>query len=469
MKRAIALIILLLFCCSRAEMTDSPLHSIHKEHEKIFSDSLFSSGAAVSMPISSGRLSHLIYGFIPYWEREYRCPDWRLVSRVAYFSCTLNRLGQITGCRHFRESPAIDSAKAAGVKIDVCVSLFSESDINALLSTPAFRRRCISEIIDTMLAFGANGVNIDFEFPGYGYGGYFLDFAREFRESLDARAHGAWLSVDLPAVDWRSTFWTDSLRNFFDAFFVMCYGYHWRTSPSTGPIDPLDDPTEFYDIAYSIYHYKTQSGTPGKIILGLPLYGYDWACNDSIRGASTIGTGTAVVYATAIARAESIGKLWDDNASSPWYRYRTTTWHQCWFSDSMSLDMRFEFAIDESLMGVGFWALGYDRGSHSLWNAIRNRFWTGDNVARGHILRPELKIVVSPNPFNSACEINISHVPKSAFAKIISPDGRVVFRKMITESSGRFIWNPSGLPAGVYLLEVMADGNVFMKKIIYLR
>ena len=250
---------------------------------------------------------------------------------------------------------------------------------------------------------------------------------------------------------------------------MMCYGYHWRTSPSTGPIDPLDDPTEFYDIAYSIYHYKTQSGAPGKIILGLPLYGYDWACNDSIRGASTIGAGTAVVYATAIARAESIGRLWDDNASSPWYRYRTTTWHQCWFSDSMSLDMRFEFAIDESLMGVGFWALGYDRGSQSLWNAIRNRFWTGDNVAQGHILRPELKVVVSPNPFNSACKINISNVPKSAFAKIISPDGRVVFRKMITESSDCFIWNPSDLPAGIYLLEVMADGNVFMKKITYLR
>ncbi len=350
---------------------------MHYEHEQFFKDSLFHH-RAVPQQVQKGaaELSHITYGFVPYWERTYNCPRWDLVSRIAYFDCTIDSDGSITDTHYWYSASVVDDALANGVAVDLCIAQFTNSTINALISSASARANGIHNSIEAMLARGGTGINIDFEYPSSGYGDEFVTFMAEFRDSLDARGPGYWLSVCLPDVDWGDAYYTDQLKNYCNAMFIMAYGCHWSGSAYTGAVDPLDDPTESWDIAYSVNHYVTQSGAPEKIVLGLPAYGYDWPCDGPDKGAATTGSGSATLYINAIAHAETYGRLWDTDATSPWYRY--SSWHQCWYSDSTSLEARYAYAKAQGLQGVGWWALGYDDGDPAFWGAVEEQFSMGD-------------------------------------------------------------------------------------------
>ncbi len=372
--RTAVLGVFIIFLAAEGQELPSP----HFEQSVIFGDSVFHHGGPARIPKSPATLSHITYGFVPYWERNYNCPRWDLVERIAYFNCTISADGSITNTNYWYSAPVVDSALAYGVAVDLCIAQFDDSTISSLISSPSARANCIHNAIEAMLARGGSGINVDFEHPNSGYGDELVTFMAEFRESLDARGPGYWLSICLPSVDWRNTYFTDQLKNYCDAMFIMGYDYHWGSAPNTGPVDPLDDPTEYYDLAYSVEHYSTQSGAPEKIILGLPAYGYDWPCDGPYRGASTTGSGSAVFYIDAVEGAEYHGRLWDSDGSAPWYRY--DSWHQCWYSDSASLVERYTYARAHDLMGVGWWALGYDDGDPAFWGAVEQVFCT-DTIA----------------------------------------------------------------------------------------
>jgi spore germination protein YaaH len=378
----IRLIIILLIAISFRGMfcfaSDYPLHgSTHLEHSVIFGDSLFQNEPLFSLDKSSlsTELTHQTYGFVPYWQRTYNCPRWDLVSRIAYFSLEIGSDGSISATNYWSSASVVGYAQAAGVPVDLCITCFSSSSIANILTNATARGNSIHNSINQMLLRGANGINIDFETPPSGYGDALVTYCRIFRDSLDARAPGSWLSVCMGAVDWGGVFNASQLKNYCDALFIMGYDYYWGGSSYTGPVDPLDDPTETYDIARSISDYATDGATRAKLVLGLPLYGRDWPCSGNTRRSATTGTATAVLYSTAIVNAVTYGRLWDTNAKSPWYCYGS--YRQCWYSDSGSLDQRYAYAISEGLMGGGWWALGYDAGDLAFWNGVEYRFASG--------------------------------------------------------------------------------------------
>ena len=51
-----------------------------------------------------------------------------------------------------------------------------------------------------------------------------------------------------------------------------------------------------------------------------------------------------------------------------------TSWRQCWYDDSLSLSIKYQYAKDLNLNGIGIWALGYDNGDDRLWGALDDQF-----------------------------------------------------------------------------------------------
>ena len=182
-----------------------------------------------------------------------------------------------------------------------------------------------------------------------------------------------WASVCLPAVDWRGTFDADSLLPHLDALFLMGYGYYWSGSSTTGPVAPLDDDGCTYDIAYSVSHYcGGDAFKRSHFIVGLPLYGYDWPCSGTYRGASTTGSGSAKIYSTCAAETLSYGCNWDADAPCPWFVHGS--YSQCWWDDARSLDVKYRWSVSNGLMGIGYWALGYDNNDAAFWDGIQSVF-----------------------------------------------------------------------------------------------
>ena len=72
--------------------------------------------------------------------------------------------------------------------------------------------------------------------------------------------------------------------------------------------------------------------------------------------------------------ALSYGKLWHESSQTPWYRYQNPNWVQGWYDDSLSLSLKYDFAINNNLLGVGIWALGYDGTNPELWDLLSAKF-----------------------------------------------------------------------------------------------
>ncbi|MGE3063881.1 MAG: SH3 domain-containing protein [bacterium] len=128
----------------------------------------------------------------------------------------------------------------------------------------------------------------------------------------------------------------------------------------------------YYAVNTTVGDYFDYGASREKVILGVPYYGYDWPCVSDALKSSTTGSGTAVLFKNAKTNAVSYGYEFDTNSQTPYYNYYSTSWHQCWYDDSVSIMNKLEIAVDSSLQGAGCWALGYDDGEDDLWNVIRS-------------------------------------------------------------------------------------------------
>ena len=121
------------------------------------------------------------------------------------------------------------------------------------------------------------------------------------------------------------------------------------------------------------YLNKTNN-QPEKLIIGYPYFGFEWPATSSSAGAPTTDTGTAKFYAEMEGNALSYGKLWHESSQTPWYRYQNPNWVQGWYDDSLSLSLKYDFAFNNDLLGVGIWAMGYDGSNPELWDLLSAKF-----------------------------------------------------------------------------------------------
>jgi len=169
--------------------------------------------------------------------------------------------------------------------------------------------------------------------------------------------------------------------------FIMAYDYHW-SSGDPGPVAPLHGSDRWGDYAYdwTIQDYRTYLAPHGvdRVLLGLPLYGYDWpSVDESVPGEAT-GTADAWTMVGAWELAEEWGGgEWDDASATPYLIYQDgAQTRQLWYENLDSLARKIQIAIDEGVGGIGFWALTYDRGDEEFWQLIAD-YRAGDDVFIG--------------------------------------------------------------------------------------
>jgi len=323
------------------------------------------------------------YGYLPYWIDTiyYQYFQIELLTHIAYFSVDIDPatggLGSIPNVSRFYTIR--DYAHPRGVRIHMTFTVFGNTNVSNFLNNATARNNAINNISNLMTNYGCDGANIDFEFVTSAVRDSFNTFINDLAYALWNHSGGRKeLYMATPAVpEWYPGYDFAYLASHSDGLFIMAYDYHWSGSSIAGPVSPCV-PSSFwgqYCVAKSIGSYKVYGVPDSKIIVGLPYYGYDWPTTSGDMGSSTTGTGSAVIYYYAFQNANSYGRLWDSYSQTPWYCYNSGGWHQCWYDDSVSLDIKFGMVNDSVLQGAGCWALGYDRNYDHIWHAIRNNFW----------------------------------------------------------------------------------------------
>ena len=327
-------------------------------------------------------LNKVVYGWHPYWNGTvYNNYQWNLISRLSYCFYDVDySTGSASSTHSWATAAVIDSALTHGVKVDLCVDLFS--NLTSFLGNTAAKSTLITNLINLVGSRGANGVNIDFEgMTSSNKAAFTL-----FMDSLCTRMHtaipGSKVSIATYAVDWGPVFDIPALNQFVDMFVIMGYDYYYAGSSTAGATDPLYDNS--YCLTNTITYYLHQGVTPSKLILGLPYYGYSWATSSSTIHASTTASGSAILFNTILTNANGYysTKIWDSTSFTPYYNYQVSSaWHQCWSDNYYSMGKRLDMVNQRGIGGIGIWALGYDDGYTGYWNKISDKLSTCATVA----------------------------------------------------------------------------------------
>lgn len=309
--------------------------------------------------------SSTVYGYWPYWGDDLSTLKWDSLTHVAIFGVTLNADGSLSSTGYWTNnvSKALSYANPKGVRVHMTVICFDSNAMASVLGTSTKRTAAINAIVSLVQAYGGHGVNLDFEGLPSSQKANFVSFVTELNTRVDD------LYLAMPAVDWNGSYDFDQLAFNSDGLFIMGYDYHY-SGGGPGPVGPLygGSPWSVYAIDWTIDDYLYYGAPADKIILGLPLYGFQWpTTNNAVPGTAT-ASASSKTYEVAIPLGNQYGRLWDSVTHTP-YTFPSST-SQLWYDDDQSLSHKASYAVDQNLQGIGFWALTYEGGNSGFWTMI---------------------------------------------------------------------------------------------------
>jgi len=329
--------------------------------------------------VANCTLAKTVFGWHPYWmngvEDNYR---WNLISDLCYFSYEVNpATGNASGTHSFMTADVVDTALARGVKVHLCVTLFSSHA--TFFGSTAARNTLINNLVTMVQNRGAHGVNIDFEGVPASQSANLTSFMIALCNAMHTANPNYKVSLCAYAVDWNNVFNEQALAPYVDFITIMGYDYYWTGSSEAGPVDPLYGFSASYDRSLSrTVSYYVQQGMPAsKIVLGIPYYGREWeTTSSSIPSATTGNNISSRTYSYVKDNNSGFYGSSQNNIRSTSKAYvfqNAGTWRQCWISEGYEMRRRYDLVNQRGLKGIGIWALGYDDGYTELWEAIEDK------------------------------------------------------------------------------------------------
>lgn len=216
----------------------------------------------------------------------------------------------------------------------------------------------IEYLIEEGELYGFDGYDFDWEEIPEANADEYVDFIERVKSRFDEKE---WvLSVTVHArtgtnKDWKGVLGHDyeALANIADHVRVMAYDFHFSTS-DPGTVTPLD----WY---IKVIKYSLDKVGIDKLIIGLPLYGYDW-------GESM---GEAVMFDDVMNRVtEYEGEVVRDEVDGGLTAYYALDEieHDVWFDDAESVIQKIELARERGVYQFVFWRLGGE--DVELWNKL---------------------------------------------------------------------------------------------------
>jgi spore germination protein YaaH len=356
-------------------------------------------------PLTESKASYEVFGFAPFWTFDrLDNVDFKVLTTFAYFGVDIDGNGNLDkegrGYQTFKSEQATRIFKKAhdnGTRVVLTLTQMRNGPILALMDSPQAQQNAISQIVHEVKSRGIDGVNVDFEYtgnPGQDYRDKFSNFVRGLTEELHKELPYSQVTVSVYASAVRDPKIYDikALGGITDGVFMMAYDFAVAGSDNAIPTAPLYGHKEgkyWYDIATAVDDF-TKHMPANKLILGVPYYGYNYLVYSPTVKAETRpsytwrGRPVTQTYQAAVdsLKPDAIGvdefkTGWDDHGKVGYIAYHVTatdTWRMIFLEDTRSLGIKYEFAKNKNLAGVGMWALGFDNGKRELWELLSQTF-----------------------------------------------------------------------------------------------
>ncbi len=280
----------------------------------------------------------------------------RYLTYISPFSYQANANGSLTP---INEAAILAAAANFRIAALMVVTNFSNGNFNTeladtILKSDTLQTTFINNIAGTLRSKGYYGVNIDFERISPESRQLYSNFLRKLTATL--RPLGFSVSTALaPKPDdyltgaWYGAHDYKAHGEIVDFVIIMTYEWGWSGGPpyAVAPVDLVEDVIKY-----------AASVMPGrKILMGMPLYGYDWTLPFTPgRFAKRISPQEAIKLA-----AEHGSEIrFDEQTQSPTFKYYDSNGvqHEVWFEDARSVQAKLLLVNKYDLRGVSYWLLG---------------------------------------------------------------------------------------------------------------
>ncbi len=340
-----------------------------------------------NLPLFSPSLKKQVIGFLPYWLLDKAQTDYsKYITTLTYYGLSIDTDGTIIKYTSPGETEpgwyALDSGKlnpflasAKKTNTDLSLLLFSgdKDNILSIMNDPVTHANNLTrDIVPIMHQFGFSDLNLDIEYTAQASDAarlHFTQFAQTLKNNLSKENAGT-LTVDISIDDFVHKNLIDpaEIGKIADHVVVMTYDYHFTDSYVTGPVAPLTGAGTVSEYDVETVVQKALSIIPAqKILLGVPLYGYEWETLGTVpRSAVIPGTGLTASNTRAedfINSCASCSAEQDTTAQESYIIYRdqeTGTYHQIFYPNSASTQAKVDLARQTNLGGLALWALGYE-------------------------------------------------------------------------------------------------------------
>jgi spore germination protein len=326
-----------------------------------------------------------IIGFAPYWLLDKATgPYGNYLTTYSYFGLIVGADGHIIKLDNPQESEpgwatlqsdklktALNQAKKDGMKLSLLVQSGDEDAITEMMSDPIVNAdNMMADVGPIMKEYGFTDLNLDIEsvknttpsaqIP-------FNEFAAQIKKHLKEEHLGT-LSIDLIAYSLLKTRITDpvALGKIADSIIFMTYDYSYAGSFLAGPVAPINGAGEVRDFdVESTIKEAIRIMPREKIILGIPLYGYEWETIASGAGVPVIPnsgmTASNRRITEKLKNCLDCENGLDPTGQEPYVVFPVgDVYHQIYYENIKSLAAKLDLAKKYHLGGAALWALGYE-------------------------------------------------------------------------------------------------------------
>jgi len=430
--------------------------------------------------------SQRVVGYYPSWvQSSYDISqiDFGIYTHINHAFAWPNEEGEIESDVGLFDISVTDYVHNQNSKILLSLGGWGHANgfVNAT-SSHELRAITISNILDVIILFGYDGIDIDWEYPQ----------SNEQKNNLNLfimELDSVFLSIDpdllitmaLPTTNWSGQWYDISfLSQYIDFFNAMTYDIHGSWTNHAGHNSPLfqSPPGDSHgSVETGIYYLVNSRGIiPEKLNMGIPFWGKQY--NASTINGSFSGNVIDLRYYEIVELINNGWvEHWDNNAQCP-YLIKEDESQIITYDNPQSIQAKTNFAQSRNLGGIMVWALGYDSDDSelSLSNMIQSSWLDiqkGKNINK---ISEQILINSYPNPFNSQTQIefslpfksnvqinifnilgqNIQHLVKDEFTK---------GTHYIQLSQNKLLNNSSG----IYFIQITTDQIVKSHKIVYLK
>lgn len=318
-------------------------------------------------------------GFMPYPEAHAKIDAYlRLITELSwYYVGFKGATGNLTTLNGWDTSPVLDSARARGCRISLCIASRDQRNIADLLKDTVAQEKLATNIVAVLRQRHADGVQLALDSLPASSGTAFTFFIMRLAKALKTGEIIYNLGVRVPAFDPDGIYELQTLKNYAD-YLLLDFTQYRRTYP--GPLAPLEG-VRNDDMTTCISRCLNMGIPAFQLVVCLPYYGVGWKSPDH---RTFQGPPTPKTY--ELLRSEPIYQqplIWEPKSATERLDIRNKNKaliERVWFDDERSLAAKYDLIVSRELGGVAIQALGDDEGYGELWDVLASKFTSVETI-----------------------------------------------------------------------------------------